>query len=44
MESKYWEKVFLQSISILISEIHDYAQMSAKCKFIAKALLKPCKT
>ena len=40
METSRWTPIIMKAISIMVSQIHDYAYMSAKAIFVAKEVLK----
>lgn len=40
VESSVWNPIFIKSISLMVSQIHEYAYMSAKSKYVAMEVLK----
>lgn len=39
VENNKWVPIIMKSISIMVSQIHEYAYMSAKAIFVAKEIL-----
>ena len=40
MESTKWVPIFMKSVSIMVSQIHEYAYMSAKSIYVAQEVLR----